>query len=342
MAELVKVVDGDTIDVRIDGAVERVRYIGVDTPERNQPGYQAATAANRALLGAGPLYLVRDVSERDRMASPRLLRYVYLADGTHVNAALVAGGWAQPVEYPPDVRHAAELRALAVTAAREGRGFWAAEPPADGAMSYGLTLAAAHIRRGPGNDFAVTATLPPDTPLTVFGRTAAGDWLQVRAPDRTGGWLAAGLARLNVAVEAAPVVANIPAPAEAAAEPAQAPMDAPRPLALLSAGGLQGITLVVVKNDGREELLELRNGGPAAVDVGGWVLWGSKGDERCVLPGRTVLEPGAAFQVATGDSELTGEGYKCAARPIWNNDGETIYLRTPAGEQLQIEATRVR
>ena len=73
-AQLVKVINGDTIDVSIAGKTERVRDVGVDTPERGQPGYQAATEANRALLGSGPLYLVRDVSDRDKTSSKRLIR----------------------------------------------------------------------------------------------------------------------------------------------------------------------------------------------------------------------------------------------------------------------------
>lgn len=58
VAQLVRLVDGDTIDVLVNGQPETVRYIGIDTPERNQPGYRAATEANRSLLGSGTLYLV--------------------------------------------------------------------------------------------------------------------------------------------------------------------------------------------------------------------------------------------------------------------------------------------
>jgi endonuclease YncB( thermonuclease family) len=73
-ATLVKVIDGDTIDVSIAGKVERLRYVGIDAPERSQPGFEAATEANRTLLqagalGAGPLYLVRDVSDRDKISN---------------------------------------------------------------------------------------------------------------------------------------------------------------------------------------------------------------------------------------------------------------------------------
>ena len=74
---------------------------------------------------------------------------------------------------------------------------------------------------------------------------------------------------------------------------------------------------------------------------GGWVLFGSKGDDRCVIPGGTVLQPGAGYQVATGESQPSGNGFKCGDRPIWNNDGETIYLLTADGRQITIQSRRV-
>ncbi len=204
-AQLVKVIDGDTIDVLIGGEAERVRYVGVDTPERSQPGYRSATDANRRLLGAGPLYLVRDVSDRDKTSDHRLLRYVYRADGVLVEAELVRQGWAQPVEYRPDIRFAAEFRRLAVEAAKAGRGFWTGTAPADGAMPYGLTTAAAEVRKGPGAAYPTSGNVTQDTPMTVYGRTAAGDWLQVRTPTRMGGWIAASAVRLNVPMQQVPL-----------------------------------------------------------------------------------------------------------------------------------------
>ena len=114
---------------------------------------------------------------------------------------------------PPDTRFAKEFRRLAVQAAQQRLGFWAATPPADGAMPYGLTTGAARVRKGPGTGFAVNANLTKDTPLTVYGRTPAGDWLQVRTPTRAGGWIAASLVRLNVPISQVPVPANIPAAA---------------------------------------------------------------------------------------------------------------------------------
>ncbi|KPL89735.1 hypothetical protein SE16_00760 [Ardenticatena maritima] len=124
-AQLVGVVDGDTIDVLLDGRVVRVRYIGVDTPERGDALYAAATEANRRLLGNGALLLVRDVSETDRYG--RLLRYVVAGD-TFVNAELVRQGYAQVLTVPPDVACADWFVALQREAIAAGRGLWATPP----------------------------------------------------------------------------------------------------------------------------------------------------------------------------------------------------------------------
>ncbi len=136
-ATLVRVVDGDTIRVRVGGAEERVRYIGIDTPELNasspatpDPYAEAATAANATLLAGGRIVLEKDVSERDQYG--RLLRNAWVErDGTwtFVNLALVAEGYAQVSTYPPDVRYADVLRAAQRAARDAGRGLWSGSVP---------------------------------------------------------------------------------------------------------------------------------------------------------------------------------------------------------------------
>lgn len=101
-ARVTRVIDGDTIDVDIDGQEFRVRFIGVNTPERDEPCYADATNANRDLLEGETVVLVRDESETDRF--DRLLRYIYV-DNTFVNAWLVENGYAEATRYAPDVRH---------------------------------------------------------------------------------------------------------------------------------------------------------------------------------------------------------------------------------------------
>ncbi len=128
---VVRVVDGDTIHVELGGVREKVRYIGVDTPETRKPGTpvecfgKRASAANARLVAGERVRLVRDAEPRDRYG--RLLAYVYRTrDGLFVNAELVRGGFAQPLTIPPNVAHAAEFTALAREAREAGRGLWAA------------------------------------------------------------------------------------------------------------------------------------------------------------------------------------------------------------------------
>lgn len=122
-ATVTQIIDGDTIDVSQDGQEYRLRYIGMDTPERDEPFYREATAANESLVAGQTILLVKDVSETDRYG--RLLRYVYLTDGTFVNAELVRLGFAQIATFPPDVRHQALFQQLQQEAREAGRGLWA-------------------------------------------------------------------------------------------------------------------------------------------------------------------------------------------------------------------------
>lgn len=121
-AQVINVVDGDTIDVLIDGVEYRVRYIGMDTPERGDTYYSEATQANAALVAGATVILVKDVSETDRFG--RLLRYIYLTDGTFVNAELVRQGYARVATYPPDVAHVNDYLALEQEARNASRGLW--------------------------------------------------------------------------------------------------------------------------------------------------------------------------------------------------------------------------
>src|SRR5512144_114219 len=129
--QVVRVVDGDTIRVRLGDAVERVRYIGVDTPETVKPGTpvqcfgKAASAFNARVVRTRTVRLVFDAERRDRYG--RLLAYVYRQpDGLFVNAELVRRGYAETLRIAPNVAHARELDRLARSARSAQRGLWAA------------------------------------------------------------------------------------------------------------------------------------------------------------------------------------------------------------------------
>ncbi|MFC1539907.1 thermonuclease family protein [Gemmatimonadota bacterium] len=125
-----RVIDGDTIRVRINDLVETVRYIGVDTPEtvhptrRIEPYGLAASAFNRTLVEGRRVRLECDVEERDRYG--RLLAYVY-TDSLFVNAELLRQGYAQVMTVPPNVRHADDFVRLQREARLADRGLWGIE-----------------------------------------------------------------------------------------------------------------------------------------------------------------------------------------------------------------------
>jgi micrococcal nuclease len=125
-AEVVRVIDGDTIDVRLGGKIERVRYIGIDTPEPyvgSAPECFAseATEVNRMLVEDSLVTLVRDQEDRDDY--DRLLRYVYIGE-TFVNLALAEGGHATALPIQPNTRFAREIYAATQAAQADKRGLW--------------------------------------------------------------------------------------------------------------------------------------------------------------------------------------------------------------------------
>jgi micrococcal nuclease len=128
-ALVVRVVDGDTVEARIGGKVEDVRYIGVDTPETVEPGAPVqcfgprASAFNHRLVEGRRVRLVFGAERRDVYG--RLLAYAYLRE-SFVNAMLVRRGLARTLTIPPNDRFAPLLRRLELRAARAGRGLWGA------------------------------------------------------------------------------------------------------------------------------------------------------------------------------------------------------------------------
>jgi micrococcal nuclease len=131
-AYVVRAVDGDTIEARIDGAVEDVRYIGVDTPETVKPGTPVQCFGHRAsdfdrrLVEGRRARLVFGVERRDVYG--RLLAYVYIGH-RFVNEELVRRGFARTLAIAPNTRYSALFGTLERRAARLGRGLWGACEP---------------------------------------------------------------------------------------------------------------------------------------------------------------------------------------------------------------------
>jgi micrococcal nuclease len=131
-ARIVRVVDGDTLEVRIGDEIEAVRLIGVDTPETVDPeapvqcfGLRASRFTGRVAEGRRAR-LVFGVERRD--AYGRLLAYAY-AGHRFVNAELVRRGLARTLAIPPNTRYSERFDRLQMRAARAGRGLWGACPP---------------------------------------------------------------------------------------------------------------------------------------------------------------------------------------------------------------------
>lgn len=158
-ARVVNVVDGDTIDVLIDGVEYRVRYILVDTPETKHPtkGVEPfgpeASDFNRQLVEGQTVLLEKDVSETDQYG--RLLRYVYVGE-TMVNEELLRRGLARVATFPPDVKYVDRFLAVQREAQAAGVGIWEdAAPPADdtGLVIVGLNKRAEYVDlRNNGSD----------------------------------------------------------------------------------------------------------------------------------------------------------------------------------------------
>jgi micrococcal nuclease len=129
LVQVTRVVDGDTVEVQIEGREEDVRYIGVDTPETVKPGEPVdcfgpqASSFNHRMVEGREVRLVFDRERRDDY--DRLLAYVYLGD-RFVNAELVRRGFAETLTIPPNDRFAERLKRLEIAAARAGRGLWGA------------------------------------------------------------------------------------------------------------------------------------------------------------------------------------------------------------------------
>jgi micrococcal nuclease len=132
-ATVVRVVGGDTVDVRVGGRVERVRLIGLDTPESVDPrrpvecfGREASRKAAELLPVGAAVQLEADPSQGDRDKYGRLLRYIVLPDGRHFAEVMIAEGYGFEYTYAVPHRYQERFRAAQRQAREEERGLWTA------------------------------------------------------------------------------------------------------------------------------------------------------------------------------------------------------------------------
>jgi micrococcal nuclease len=125
-----KVVDGDTIDVLIDGKTERLRLIGMDTPETVDPRKpvqcfgKEASIKMAALVSGKSVTLEADPSQGERDKYGRLLRYVFLENGQNVNLTMIAEGYAHEYTYNLPYKYQADFKAAEAAAKASGKGLW--------------------------------------------------------------------------------------------------------------------------------------------------------------------------------------------------------------------------
>lgn len=124
-ARVTRAVDGDTIELE-NG--EKVRYVGINTPESVDPRRKVecfgeeASAFNKNLVEGKKVRLEKDISDRDKYG--RLLRFVFLEDATLVNEVLVREGYAYASSYTPDISKKEFFREAEAEAMTNMRGLW--------------------------------------------------------------------------------------------------------------------------------------------------------------------------------------------------------------------------
>lgn len=128
--QVTKVSDGDTFRVLIGGQKEKVRLLGINTPESKDPrrgaecyGKEAAAIAGKLLSGKA-VRLEGDPGQPDRDKYGRLLRYAYLRDGTFVNLELVKRGYAHEATYGRPHKYREQFRQAQAEAEKNKRGLW--------------------------------------------------------------------------------------------------------------------------------------------------------------------------------------------------------------------------
>ena len=130
-ARITRIVDGDTVEIAMQGSRHRVRLLGIDTPETVHPtkpvecfGPEASAALADFIPEGSVVRLERDAELRDRFG--RLLLYLWTEDGTFVNEAVVANGFAETLHIAPNGAYRADLDGAQAEARSQGRGLWSA------------------------------------------------------------------------------------------------------------------------------------------------------------------------------------------------------------------------
>lgn len=128
---VVKVIDGDTVQININGRIETLRLIGIDAPEAGDPrslvscfGNEATNKAKEILTGKS-VQLESDPTQGERDKYNRLLRYIFLADGTNFNKLMISQGFAHEYTYRVPYKYQLEFKEAERQAREKKLGLWA-------------------------------------------------------------------------------------------------------------------------------------------------------------------------------------------------------------------------
>ena len=123
---VINVVDGDTIDVNINGETKRIRLIGIDAPEmsENECYNNESFEKIKELLLNKKVSLEVDSTQDDKDKYNRLLRYVFLEDGTNLNLYMIKNGYAVEYTYNKPYKYQLEFKEAQALAKSETKGLW--------------------------------------------------------------------------------------------------------------------------------------------------------------------------------------------------------------------------
>ena len=203
--QVTRVVDGDTIDVQLPGGEERVRFIGINTPESVDPrrpvecfGLEASANA-KALLAGQTVLLEADPSQGDRDRSDRLLRYVWLEDGRMANLEQIAQGFAAEYTFDTPYKYRESFRDAQREARDTQRGLWAPDTcngdfaPAGSAPAPTAAPGEQPAVDLPGCPALAGPAQAPAAPVRIVGLDKDAELIELRtvgdAPLELDGWL---------------------------------------------------------------------------------------------------------------------------------------------------------
>lgn len=131
--KVVKVIDGDTIDVQQNNEIGRVRLLGINTPESVDPRRpvecfgKEASKYMKSIASDQEVYLETDSAQSKYDKYGRLLAYVYLLDGQMLNRKMIADGYAYEYTYDKSYKYQKDFKEFQNFAKNEARGLWASD-----------------------------------------------------------------------------------------------------------------------------------------------------------------------------------------------------------------------